>query len=78
MKYFVCVEFDQYASVPTCKYWTELDETIISSVSGTQPNFLFSDLANLSHQDASILLSLTATLFALAWVWRLLSKQAFR
>lgn len=40
-------------------------------------NFIV-ELSSMTYQDANVLLSQTAALFALAWVWRLLSKQAYR
>lgn len=42
-----------------------------------QSNFI-TELSSLTYQEANVLLSQTVALWALAWVWRLLSKQAYR
>ena len=40
-----------------------------------QANFI-AELSQLSYSDTNVILSLTATLFATAWVWSLLSRKA--
>lgn len=66
MKTYVCSDlYEPPNGYPICKTWVE------------QNSFL-TELANLSYSDITLILSMTATLFATAWVWRLLSKQAFR
>lgn len=66
MKTYVCSEFYHPPnSYPVCTNWVE------------QTGF-FTELASLSYGDTTLILSMTATLFAIAWVWRLISKQALR
>lgn len=66
MKTYVCSEFYHAPNIyPVCTSWVE------------QHSFL-TELTNLSYGDTTLILSMTATLFAIAWVWRLLSKQALR
>ncbi|WP_163597812.1 hypothetical protein [Moraxella catarrhalis] len=72
MKYYACVGFSKIIK-DRCILWQEIDLNHSSSA-----NNLFSDFANLSFEQANVLLSWTAIIFATAWVWRLLSKQAFR
>lgn len=48
-----------------CNEWTVLEQSTF-----------WNELLNLSYPDMARILAMTAALFALAWVWRLLSKQA--
>ena len=61
MKTYVCQTID--TSTNQCTQWIE------------QANFI-TELSQLSYSDTSQLLSLTAALFACAWVWSLLSRKA--
>ena len=74
MKYFACVKFDEISA--QCSQWAELTSEVFQAT--TAQNTFFSELAKLSFSDAQTLLAFTAALFATAWVWRLLSKQALR
>lgn len=76
MKYFVCIEFVKGSN--NCSRWTELTPEMITTFAPVEQNTFISELANLSFSNAQALLSFTAALFASAWVWRILSKQAFR
>lgn len=75
MKYYVCAEINLSGN---CIRWFELTPDIIKTYAETDQNTFLSELAKLSFTDAQTLLAFTAALFASAWVWRLLSKQAFR
>lgn len=66
MKTYVCLDlYEPPSGYPVCKNWVE------------QHNFLV-ELSELSYSDVSVILSMTAMLFASAWVWRLLSNHAFK
>lgn len=73
MKYFVCAQFDQNSPKPVCTAWVELDQSLLQNL---PQQSLFSELANLTYSDISILLVFTASIFATAWIWGFLSKQA--
>lgn len=75
MKYYACVSFDVLGR---CSQWAELTPDIIKTYAETEQNTFLSELAKLSFSDAQTLLAFTAALFASAWVWRLLSKQALK
>ena len=61
MKTYVCQTID--TATNQCTQWIE------------QANFI-PELSQLSYSDTNQLLSLTAALFACAWVWSLLSRKA--
>lgn len=70
MKTYACSDFYHPPnSYPVCTNWVELEQ---------QQHSFLAELSNLSYQQTGLILSMTALLFATAWVWRLISKQALR
>lgn len=70
--YYVCRDLISDGSRLICSDWAmKFEEDQIKTG-------FFADLSLLSYNDVLTLLSLVAMLFASAWLWRLLSKQALR
>lgn len=70
MKTYVCSDLYHLPNgTSVCTNWVEFEH---------QQHSFLSELASLSYGDITVILSMTAALFAAAWVWNFLSKQAYR
>lgn len=59
---YACNGFDEFGN---CAEWVEMNNFIV-------------ELSSLTYDQIGLLLSLTAALFASAWVWKHLSLKASR
>ena len=62
MTTYVCTAFD---AANQCTSWV------------AQSNFI-NELSSMTYSDAATLLSYTAAIFACAWIWRHLSRTAYK
>lgn len=76
MTYFVCSDLDVVTY--QCRAWVELTPELVEQINPNSKISFLSDMANLTFQDAQILLSFTALIFATAWIWRFLVKSTFK